>query len=173
MKKILVIVGSAPCTIADLRAVKGIDADYLAVGLDAADKWLGRYEYFASYEPFDIPRFFKRRRLLGGNMDIITYSHEPYYEDVVYVFRELTPPEPEKMGYSGSSALLAVKVGLRLGYRKIIVCGCPLDEGKYIKYQRGWLLCADMIRDTVRSMSGWTKELLGAPTAEWINGSDE
>jgi hypothetical protein len=26
-----------------------------------------------------------------------------------------------------------------------------------------------VIRDNVRSMSGWTRDLLGAPTEDWLN----
>lgn len=170
-KKHLICVGSAPCAEDDLKAVnsiKGICPDYLAIGLDSAEKWVGKYKYFVSYEPFDLPMFANRRKNRGLNSDFVTFAQEPF-EGIDYVYPELADDNPDKLGYSGSSALLAVKIGLRLGYRKIILTGVQLNEGRYVKFQRGWTFVQDMIRDTVRSQNGFVKDLLGCPTQEWLN----
>lgn len=171
-KRHLICVGAAPCADEDIKAVngmKGICPDYLAIGLDSAEKWVGRYKYFVSYEPFDLPKFIDRRKSKGLNIDFLTFSQEQF-DGIDYIFPELTDDNPDKLGYSGSSALLAVKIGLRLGYRKIILVGVQLNEGRYIKFQRGWTFVQDMICDTVRSQNGFVKELLGSPTEEWLNG---
>jgi len=170
-KKHLICVGSAPSAEEDIRAViqiSGISPDFMAIGLDSAEKWYGKYKYFVSYEPFDLPKFIERRTKLQLNTDVITFSQEPF-DGIDYVYPELTDDNPDKLGYSGGSAMLAVKIGLRLGYKKIIMVGVMLNEGRYVKFQRGWTFVQDMIRDTVRSQNGFVKELLGAPTQEWIN----
>jgi hypothetical protein len=69
---------------------------------------------------------------------------------------------------SGSSALLGALAALKIGYRRIILCGCPLDEKKYQPFQIGWIAKEKVVKGKVFSMSGWTKELLGAPGAEWM-----
>jgi len=82
----------------------------------------------------------------------------------------------------GTSGLNAVYVGLRLGYKQIVLCGIPLDNsGHYFdphwvqsNFQREvpdkdrslkwWSNAADNIFEgRVKSMSGRTRELLGAP----------
>jgi hypothetical protein len=139
--------------------------------------------YHASHEnDFDAIR--KRRKSNGLNIDFETFSNNPH-PGVDHVFPELTAPvcpkdcRPPKFGpkdprnhhhYSGSSALLGVKIALRLGYRKIILAGVPLNEGHYAHFQIGWTWIADLLKCCpVRSMSGFTRELLGAPTEEWLN----
>lgn len=168
----LVCVGSAQNTEEDLNllhTMKGLDADYAAIGLDSATKWVGRYKYFVTYEPCDLPKFTQRRKVVGLNTDYITFSTEQYQGMIDYVYPELADDNPDQLGYSGSSAMLAVKIGLRLGYRKIILAGVMLNEGRYVKFQRGWTFVQDMIRQTVRGMNGFPMELLGAPTNEWLN----
>ena len=185
MNSVLVIVGAAPEAKADLDAIGDKTRfDFMAIGLDAADKWLGRYEYVVTHEPRDLGEFRQRREHLKGNLNFKTYSQEPFLHQVDVVLPELTAPSaidlvpPANYSnelrtiqyYSGSSALLGVKVGFRLGYRKMILCGVPLLDEKYIGYRRGWLFVMDLIKDNVRSMSGWTKQIFGEPDEEWLNG---
>lgn len=82
----------------------------------------------------------------------------------------------------GTSSLGAVYVGLALGYRRIVLCGCPLDDTghyydpKWIKtdfikriadrgnHPKFWEHAAQHVfKGKVRSMSGRTKALLGPP----------
>lgn len=81
---------------------------------------------------------------------------------------------------SGSSGLFAVRVALELGFDRIVLCGVPMqkEQGRLDgivrwsgaeAFKKGWQQALPHLRDTTRSMSGWTKQLLGAPTAEWLN----
>lgn len=82
--------------------------------------------------------------------------------------------------WDGSSGLLGVTVALALGYSKVILCGVPLDKkaGHYFspdipwmdgpRYRHAWIKHFPEMKDRVKSMSGWTQSLLGAPTKEWI-----
>ena len=81
----------------------------------------------------------------------------------------------------GSSGLFAVKFALiDLGFDRAVCCGMPMDEQAHFfgpipwtgakSHRRGWEEAFPAIRDRVRSLSGWTAELLGRPTAQWITG---
>lgn len=163
MKPYLIIIGSAPCTEIDLAFVPPLEADYMMIGLDSVEKYMGRVDYMATYHPAEIPQIIERRRKAGGNTDWQVISHEkrPGVDIVT----------PLKGKPSGSSAMLGIETAIKLGHRKIICCGCPLDgDRKYESFRRGWQERIDLIKDKVRSMSGWTRDLVGAPSVEWLNG---
>ncbi len=86
---------------------------------------------------------------------------------------------------SGTSAMFCVKVGLLLGYKKIILCGVPLEGSRRFfdnphqefinnfscrgieNAWREWLK-TEAFQLNVRSMSGKSKEILGAPDERWL-----
>lgn len=85
------------------------------------------------------------------------------------------------MSQGGSGGEWAIHIALKLGYKKIILVGIPIDHrgrfydapGSIQYYGNGaarsiWIKNKELFKD-VRSMSGWTAELLGKPTVEWIN----
>lgn len=78
--------------------------------------------------------------------------------------------------WHGSSGLYAVWVALQLGFTNILLAGIPIDAsphyygedapalGRFLPhYREGWLNAQKDLDGRVRSMSGWTKELLGGP----------
>ena len=170
MKDRLVVMGSAPCLEQDLSALLMLnDAmadpdyyDFCAVGLDCADRFLGRIEHAVSYHPKEFPQFRERRAKAGGNLDYLQHSHGAVSGLEIRVWPYFSP--------SGSSTMLGVEVGLGLGYAKIVVCGAPLDEKGYRRFQEGWKVRLEKIKDRTRAMSGFPRELLGEPTKEWLNG---
>ena len=173
MNKILLITGSAPCVIDDIAialliAVKSNfsyrDIDYMAIGLSSVDRHIRHIKYMATYHPAEIPEIKKRREAAGGNTDYLVISHER--KPGVDIFEPFIPP-------TGSSSHLGALAAIRMGYNKIILCGCPLEgntsNGNDAKvFRDGWTAKIDIVKDKVRSMSGWTKELLGYPAREWI-----
>jgi len=91
--------------------------------------------------------------------------------------------------WAGSSGLYATQIALEeFGFSRVIVAGVPIDPQSGTayrqaahkggiwggdcgeRYRRGWARAADKLAGRVRSMSGWTQELLGAPSPEWANG---
>ncbi len=83
----------------------------------------------------------------------------------------------------GSSGFVAIHVALGnspgLGAEKVVLAGIPMtaEAGHYDevgdwtearKYKREWTEQKDFLMGRVKSMSGWTKEMLGAPTPEWL-----
>lgn len=165
MNNRLVVMGSAPCLEADMVRLLGgsMDVagwDFLAVGLDCADRFTGRIEHAVSYHPKEFPQFRERRAKAGGNLDYLQHSHSPVAGLEIRVWPYFSP--------SGSSSMLGVEVAIGLGYRKVVVCGAPLDQKEYRRFQEGWKVRLEKIREKTRAMSGFPCELLGEPTEEWL-----
>lgn len=80
---------------------------------------------------------------------------------------------------SGSSGLYAVRVARELkNCTRIVLAGVPMTVEPHDfggapwkaarTFQQAWKQSKDQIKPYVRSMSGWTRDLLGAPTPEWL-----
>lgn len=78
---------------------------------------------------------------------------------------------------SGSSGLFAAKVALiDLGFDRAVLCGIPMNGAPhffggdpwkpYEGFRRSWLEVPEEYRARMRSMSGWTRILLGPPETE-------
>ena len=73
-------------------------------------------------------------------------------------------------------------VAFHLKIEKVVLCGVPMDEQGNVDgrenwalkevmiHREGWNKRYDLLKDRVRSMSGWTRELLGEPTRDWLDG---
>ncbi len=178
MKSILIIIGSAPCAGQDMANMMSLldgryaVADYMLIGLDAVEKVRVHVKYFATYHPVDIVPAREKRAAIGGNTDYKIISHQQYAsdDDGVNLVDLIIPHE----GPSGSSALLGTLAGLQIGYKKIVLCGCPLvgvndKQSDYAHFQKGWEAKKAALGDCVRSLSGWTKDFLGEPTRGWLH----
>ena len=161
MKKKLIIFGSAPCLESDLSQIVRLDDyDFMAVGVDAICNYDGDVQFIVTNHLEDIPVI----REIKNETLIISYKDHPFVDWV-------EPSRPP----SGSSALTGALAALSMGYKKIILCGCPLTgnapEGNpYEAFRPGWEARKNELSGLVKSMSGWTKELLGPPPEDWING---
>jgi len=164
--KALMVYGSAPCGEIDRAALETIlnEFDVMAIGLDCP--YEGHIHFFATYHFLDIPVYKMKRDHFKGNMDfkVIGHKHRPEID----IFEEHKEP-------SGSSTLLGVVAAIKLGYTKIILCGCPMEGDNkkygstpYNHFQKGWISRLSEIYLHTRSMSGFTKQILGHPTKEWV-----
>lgn len=94
----------------------------------------------------------------------------------------------------GSSGLYGVRVACHLGAERTLLLGMPLDSQdpfpeslsshtvpEHLEgYRRGWERklsrpeseAGIYLRESVRSFSGWTRQVLGAPTEAWLKGED-
>jgi len=117
----------------------------------------------------------KQRQDRGGDMDveIHTTAVETYEGAHVYKYRA-----PYR---NGTSALLAAFImHEHLNYNRIILAGVHLlglqtdhitledRPNGHDHFQRAWEREADTLRTFCRSMGGWTRELLGEPSEEWL-----
>lgn len=160
MCKDLLILGSAPCLAEDLSRIPAPGRyDVMAIGLDAVDRCALPLKYIATNHVEDIEPIRHRRAAFGGNLDyrLVCYRQAPGVD----IVQPLGP-------VSGSSAILGAVAGITMGYKKIILCGCPLTgnapEGNpYEAFRPGWEAEAGRVKGRVFSMSGWTREFLGGP----------
>lgn len=178
MKEFGCILGIALCLEEDLKSLLNmidfIKIDFMVIGLDCSDRVTFDIQHIATYHVEELGQFRLRRQKINGNLDYMTHSHKQPKngEQADYVW-----PLVAKSPFSGSSSFLGVQGFVGLDYKKIILCGCPM-QGKnlinkrataYDKFQKGWVKFAPlMFGDKIRSMSGWTKEFLGYPTKEWL-----
>ncbi len=162
---ILVIYGAAATAMEEMiEARRVVDrAVTMGVGLDVAAERID-FKWIVTLHP-DEAQEIKDRRYNAGLPVVPVIGHEGRSGvDIVYPYE----------APSGSSALHGVLWGLDNGYNRVVVCGCPL-EGKnksgtgYEQFRTGWEARKDRISENVRSMGGWTAELLGKPTTDWIN----
>ena len=171
MKTRILILGIAPCLEEDIALIEDPeDWDKMAIGVDCSDRVLFDIVGAATYHFQEFEQFRIRRQRAGGNLDYVTHSHKMFKGvDMVW---PLVAPSPD----SGSSSFLGTQAAVELGYKKIILCGCPMigppQTGKkepYDRFQSGWIKYAKpMFGDKVKSMSGWTRDFLGYPTPEWL-----
>lgn len=93
-----------------------------------------------------------------------------------------------KQWASGSSGLFAIKAALEAGFRRVVLCGIPMDTRPHFpesivhnpdrqwssarSHWNAWTTTAvePRLRATTRSLSGRTRATFGAPTLDWILG---
>ncbi|MCK9362134.1 MAG: hypothetical protein M0P74_00805 [Syntrophales bacterium] len=164
----LIITGSHADVLLDIAAVpRCCNYDFMAIGLDAVDKYAWPVKWCATYHLADIPQIIERRTKLIGRVDFEIICHEKN-ENVAMAIADWWKP-------SGSSALLGVQAALLLGYERIILCGCPLTgrnekSTDYSTFRDGWKERTKELAGCVRSMSGWTRDFLGSPDEQWLIG---
>ena len=97
------------------------------------------------------------------------------------------PVKSDEILWHGSSALFAVLIGLAMGYRRIVLAGCPLDsKGHWYfpdqtegprwtaeGYQSWFEFATTMDARKVRSMSGYTRQILGNIDDFFLIGIDD
>jgi hypothetical protein len=174
-----IVLGSAPCLMDDFAdlpgGVHGI-WEYVAVN-GAGVLHRTPLDIWASIHGPKLVDWIEKRRALGCDMDFEAYGNFADNQDSAAVIRWNRP------NGGGSSGLFAVLIALELGFDKLILCGMPVDgekritsdgevevgETPYQHYRKGWILRQGILSEHVRSMSGWTRETFGEPTAEWLN----
>lgn len=144
-------------------------------------RWAGELDYAITLHPEMLEAWQVQRHRRGFPEPSISIAHEakpgPRIDRVV----DYRWPG---MNASGSSGLFAVKVALEEGFDRIILAGVPMTaDGGHITYGGPWALvnsytgawkeALPRLVGKVRSMSGWTKDLLGLPSDEWLAGDPQ
>lgn len=87
---------------------------------------------------------------------------------------------------SGSSGLFAVAVAYKLGMQRVVLAGTPMDDRGHFteslvhhpdqawtsvrSHRKAWETHLPRLRERTRSLSGWTREVLGFPDLGWLCG---
>lgn len=179
-----VVLGGAACLHDDLaRALKLFTPDVWIATNHAGRDTPGIVDHWVSMHPDLMPRWIAERarasREPAGQLWTAWRRRQPTLPDLEFKVVE---------NWGGSSGMLAVTVALEVGCDRIVLCGVPMDakQGHYndpkpwkdaLQYRKAWMDRAPGLSPKVRSMSGDTREWLGAPTAEWFdearNGSPD
>lgn len=150
------------------------------------DIWMewDRVDHVVSYHADRWPKELKRRRSMG-------FKDPPHF----WTYKGVRVPRMEGIDPAcikhrdtrgGSSGLLGAMVGIEVCDRAILA-GIPMDptqrhfherkkgnpwtEGKL--YKQHWMGYLPQMKGKVKSMSGFTMQLLGAPTLEWVRDGVE
>lgn len=178
------VIGGAECVWADVRALEellGHEWDGIVIAAnDIGCAWPRPLHHWASLHPEKFKKWAEQRKKNGLPAAGRTWSR-----------RGRTGTEGQVQPWAGgSSGMLAVTVAREIGCTKVVLCGVPMTRSPHFResvvhpqgrtwssadnHWRSWQkpdVLAHM-RDHVRSMSGRTQQLLGAPTLEWLGVTD-
>lgn len=168
------VLGGAADTFEEAKAAQAMASfDIVVATNDAGVDYPGQVDHWATFHPEKMPDWITRRLVEGRPhvAELWTAAHKA-------VPAGLTFRRVDSRG--GSSGLLAVFVALDLGADKIVCCGCPMEArgehyhtpGRWAeatKYRHAWERESIQARfERVRSMSGFTRRLLGVPDGAWL-----
>jgi len=173
--KTALVLGSAASVYGDAKeAFKLFTPQCVAATNNIGIDWPSKIDHWFTLHPNKTPDWpgmeeaLRRRKLARRNRPE-TWSFKPA-PSIDHVIED----------WSGSSGLFAVKALIEeLQFDKIVLAGVPMTKvgGHYNEkhewhkaemYHRGWKKHLLEIKPFVRSMSGWTKEILGEPTRAWL-----
>lgn len=168
------LLGDAKCVYDDAEAALELfEPEVIAACNNIGVKWQGHIDHWFTLHPHAAVdwagiELAMKRRLEAGLNKPFTWGHKPA--------KGIDFDTPD---WQGSTGLIAVKGLLEIGVQKIVLAGVPLtkQDGHFYdskewsqaeRYRRGWNKRVDQLTPHVRSMSGWTREVFGAPTREWL-----
>ena len=169
------LLGDARCVLEDAAAALDMfSPDVVGALNNIGITWKGKVDHWFTLHPTScedwvgIEEAVRRRKINGGNIPA-TWSYR--HDRAVDYVRE------DWQGGSGLFGIRCMKVDLHID--RIVLAGCPMTRagGHFYNqyewrqaedYYRGWYKHREEIAPHVRSMSGWTQGLLGAPTPEFF-----
>lgn len=180
------VLGGASCLWRDVEAALDLGRfDGVVACNDAAAVWPGRVDCFVSLHAEKMGYWLERRDRAGLPEPDRIWGHDTAKRGVLRIserVQDYVAWKFEGQHDSGSSGLFALKAALiDMGFNKAVLCGVPLTQtgahffdltpwGGAEAHKRGFKQALPVIRDRARSMSGWTAEVLGQPTKEWLAG---
>lgn len=170
---IALCLGGAPSVWDDLaRAQKLIgDTRHIVVACNYSGiQYDGRIDAWVSLHPERLRPWMAERAEAGRNTDYRVFGQAR---------RCNSPGEVVSQTWNGSSGLYMAQVALQaLGATGAILCGVPMEsEAGHIHWPGNWsdpnlyrpgFEQAKSEDANIRSMSGWTRALFGAPTRKWV-----
>jgi len=177
LAKTAVVLGGAECVWEDHKALIELFTPELTVCInDIGVVWPHRFDIWVSHHADKLTQWVYERK--GKNLP----PADKLWTGPVKA-RNSLPEIQQHRQRGGSSGLLATCVTLDVAER-VVLCGVPMlatmrhwhDNARGIPwtecthYLKHWEeLYPTLLKDRVRSMSGWTAERLGKPTKEWFD----
>lgn len=172
--KTALVLGGADCLYGDVQwALRLFTPDHIIATNNAGRDHIGELEHWASMHPEKMEGWAKERNRMGRPRAGTMWRPRHKLPPNGMVMREVP-------SWGGSSGLLAVTVALLpLECTHVVCAGCPLESerahfddrrpwGEAARYRGAWQKHFPTMRNRVKSMSGWTRQLLGPPDGEWF-----
>lgn len=169
------VLGGAACVWEDMEAALDMFQPNVIVAVnDVGTRWPGGLNYWVTLHPDKMPAWRAERERRGFRPAMCHVGHQAA-EGIDKVLDYRWPG----MNASGSSGLFAVKVAMDRGADRVVLAGVPMkpEQAHFFagatwsdcqSFIDGWHDALPYIKDKVRSMSGWTKQILGEPLPEWL-----
>ena len=170
------VLGGAACVYDDLKRAKALLGEPDII-IAVKDIWVEypKVDHVATYHIERIPRELAKRRALGYEDPKCVWTYQFFRHP------KISLPVKYIRTTGGSSGYLGALVGLEVS-DKVVLAGVPMDptmphfhNRKYgkpwkdgIAYLKQWHDNKTKLLGRVKSMSGFTKDLLGEPTLEWL-----
>lgn len=167
-----IVLGGADCLIDDaMAAVRFFTPDVWVACNHAGRDWPGRVDHWCTMHP-DLMQGWRLVRRRAG-LEPAAHYWCPKGRATAGGMRF-----HQAESWGGSSGLLAATVAMTLGASRVILCGIPLqrefahydDRKPWMeahRYRAAWIRTRPRMHGIVRSMSGWSAELLGRPDEDW------
>ncbi len=172
--RIALILGGANCLKEDKRQALELigEREFRRIACNHAGRDEPQVDDWTTLHPELFPKWIEARRA-AGLPDAGQLWHAAHRRSKV----DSQPIE----SWGGSSGFLCVRLALHLGCEKIILAGVPLRQSfehydkrgpwcEAVQYHHAWRVRLRHIQHKVRSLSGYTAELLGFPNREWLDG---
>lgn len=173
------VLGGADCRMEDVATLEALTGPWSGIVVavnDAGADWPWTLHHWASLHPerfhvieYGKGRWVDKRRANGHEPAGQLWGASRGAGEGVEFLKCRMP--------GGSSGLYAVEVARHVGATRIVLCGVPMDASVNPYHGATWRghrdhrptwkqLAAEL--DDVRSMSGWTADLLGLPDPTWL-----
>lgn len=136
MTKALLVVGSAPCALADLAAARKMYPDSEVMTVNGACTMVRDAEHMLSGHTVKAEEFVAARAKAFPNDPVprvhanVIDKHRRMYATT---FPSVTDWWGAEMSSGATSAGKAALIGIAMGFYPIILCGCPMDGSGYDK----------------------------------------
>lgn len=168
------VLGSASGLPADLGLAMRLVIPDTVVAVNAAGReFNGPLDHFATMHPEMAVGWLEARRQNSLPMPKNLWCPASARRDTRLPWRHAP-------SWGGSSGLFGVAAAIEAGATRIVLCGVPLDGSGHfddpqpwkdaLRYRAAWTCRRPQLIPVCRSMSGWTRELLGAPSSDWLAG---
>lgn len=172
---IAIVLGGAQCLHEDIETALAMFNPDVVVAVKDIGITYPHIDHWVTYHPERLPKevHIRRSKGLADPLYVWTYDKITVRPKVGIEFRTVKHR-------GGSSGFMGMVVACIVA-DKAVLCGIPMDpkqkhfsrpkkqgwpEANY--YRRVWSEHHGEYKDRVRSMSGWTREIFGAPSKEWL-----
>lgn len=175
----VIVCGNAWCLQEDFEAARALYPDAPVIAVNGAAGQVKAFALF-SMHPRKLPKWIAMQRRFGDGFTVHAGGGLRHDRPK---FKRTSDAMPwvqywwPGAAHGGTSVWCARRMAKQMGFGLVVLCGAPLSIGGYaggrmakafqqedtIRHYRGQIEADTMYHDGVRSMSGWTREVFGAP----------